>query len=151
MLRSDFRYELPKELIARYPAERRSDSRLLHLDGASGAIRDLHFTDLPRLLQPEDLLVFNDTRVVPARLHGVKDSGGRVELLLERLLGGPRVLAQLRASKPCRPGSGLALPGGARATVIRRAGEFWELEIDTDPSMLFERHGELPLPPYLGR
>jgi S-adenosylmethionine:tRNA ribosyltransferase-isomerase len=151
MLRSEFAYELPPELIARYPPARRGDSRLLHLDGASGAIADRVFAKLPDLLRSGDLLVFNDTRVVPARLYGHKQSGGRIELLLERLAGGRRVRAQLRSSKPARPGTVIELPGACRATVVGRDGDFWELDFDADPVAVFERHGEMPLPPYLGR
>jgi S-adenosylmethionine:tRNA ribosyltransferase-isomerase len=151
MLRREFAYDLPEELIARYPCERRSDSRLLHLDGASGEIRDRRFADLPDLLRRGDLLVLNDTRVLPARLHGVKDSGGRVELLLERALDAHRVLVQLRASKPPRPGSRLTLTGGRRALVAGRHGEFWELRFDDEALTVFERAGEIPLPPYLHR
>jgi S-adenosylmethionine:tRNA ribosyltransferase-isomerase len=151
MLRSDFHYDLPEELIARHPLARRSDSRLLHLDGAGGALADLRFVDLPRLLRPGDLLVFNDTRVVPARLHGRKATGGQVELLLERIVGESRALVQLRSSKPPAPGSRIHLPGGAGATVVGRDGDFWLVEFDGPPAELFERHGEMPLPPYLRR
>jgi S-adenosylmethionine:tRNA ribosyltransferase-isomerase len=151
MLRSDFQYELPDELIARHPAARRSDSRLLHLDGRNGAIVDRQFADLPALLRPGDLLVFNDTRVVPARLHGRKDTGGRVEILLERVLGGLRVLVQMRSSKAPAPGSCLHLPGESTATVVGRQDGFWLLEFDRDPAGIFEQHGEMPLPPYLKR
>ena len=151
MRRSDFRYSLPDELIARYPSERRSDSRLLHLDGRTGAIADRRFAELPALLRRGDLLVVNDTRVVPARIQGRKDSGGRVEILLERVLENRRALVQLRASKPPAPGSLIRLPGDAVATVAARAGEFWELTFAEDPARLFETYGEMPLPPYLGR
>ena len=105
MLRADFHYELPDDLIARHPTARRRDSRLLHLDGTSGAVADRQFADLPQLLRRGDLLVFNDTRVVPARLFGTKETGGRVELMLERVLDGGRALVQLRASKPPAVGS----------------------------------------------
>ena len=151
MLRSEFAYDLPDELIARYPCERRCDSRLLHLDGNAGTIVDRNFTDLPALLRKGDLLVFNDTRVLPARLHGVKDSGGRIELLLERVVDTHRVLAQLRASKPPRPGSGLMLAGKHRAIVVGRRDEFWEVRFADEALAVFERHGEMPLPPYLHR
>ncbi|MDQ1344473.1 MAG: S-adenosylmethionine:tRNA ribosyltransferase-isomerase, partial [Pseudomonadota bacterium] len=145
MLRSDFQYELPDDLIARHPAARRSESRLLHLDGRNGAIVDRQFADLPGLLRPGDLLVFNDTRVVPARLHGHKDTGGRVEILLERVLGGQRVLVQMRSSKAPAPGSRLHLPGDCTAIVVGRQDEFWLLEFDRDPAGIFEQHGEMPL------
>jgi S-adenosylmethionine:tRNA ribosyltransferase-isomerase len=113
MRKSDFNYSLPSGLVAQYPASPRTASRLLHLEGASGAIHDLRFTDLTSLLQAGDLLVFNDTRVIPARLLGHKDSGGRIEVLIERLLDAHRVLAQVRSSKPLRPGQKLILDGGA--------------------------------------
>jgi S-adenosylmethionine:tRNA ribosyltransferase-isomerase len=151
MLRSDFHYELPEELIARHPAARRTDSRLLHLDGRTGAVEDRAFIDLPALLRPGDLLVLNDTRVVPARLHGRKDTGGRIEILLERLAGGTRALVQLRSSKPPTPGSRIHLPGEATASVVAREDDFWLLEFEGDPAAVFERHGEMPLPPYLHR
>ena len=151
MLRSDFHYELPDELIARQPAARRSDSRLLHLDGRTGALADRRFVDLPALLRAGDLLVFNDTRVIPARLHGHKASGGKVELLLERVLGNGRALVQLRSSKPPAPGSVIHLPEGVTATVVDRADDFWLLDFAADPGAIFQQCGEMPLPPYLRR
>ena len=113
MLRSDFQYDLPQELIASQPAARRSDSRLLHLDGATGAVADRRFADLPSLLRGGALLVFNDTRVIPARLHGRKETGGRIEVLLERVFDGGRALVQLRSSKPPAvvPGAACACSG----------------------------------------
>jgi S-adenosylmethionine:tRNA ribosyltransferase-isomerase len=152
MRRADFHYELPDELIARRPAPERSASRLLHLDGATGALVDRRFRDLPGLLRAGDLLVFNDTRVVPARLFGHKrDTGGRVEILLERLLGGPWALVQLRASKPPRAGSTIGFGEGRTLTVEGREDEFWRVRFDVDAHEAFERHGEMPLPPYVGR
>ncbi len=151
MRRADFRYDLPPELIAQSPAPERGAGRLLAIDGAEGTLRDLWFADLLGLLAPGDLLVFNDTRVVPARLHGRKASGGTVELLLERLLGGARFLAQARASKPFRPGTEVLLPAGAVATVIGRRDDMVEFELDRDPAGFFEEHGEVPLPPYIER
>src|SRR4051812_11591240 len=105
MRRSDFHYDLPDALIARHPPAERSGGRLLHLDGRTGVFDDRHVADLPGLLRSGDLMVFNDTRVVPARLFGTKESGGRVEILLERLLGPTRALVQLRSSKPARVGT----------------------------------------------
>ena len=151
MLRADFHYELPDELIARHPVARRSDSRLLHLDGRTGAVADRRFADLPGLLRPGDLMVLNDTRVVPARLYGRKDSGGRVEILLERVQGGASALVQLRSSKPPAIGSVISLDGGGAARVAGRSDDFWVLEFDGEPGPVFERQGEMPLPPYLRR
>jgi S-adenosylmethionine:tRNA ribosyltransferase-isomerase len=151
MRRADFSYPLPRELIARHPLPERTASRLLALDGGSGALRDLRFADFPTLLRPGDLLVVNDTRVLPARLLGRKASGGACELLLERLLDTHRILAQARASKGLRPGTSIALPGGATARVIARHGELHELTLDRDARAYFEAHGSMPLPPYIGR
>jgi S-adenosylmethionine:tRNA ribosyltransferase-isomerase len=151
MLRADFHYELPDDLIARHPTARRRDSRLLHLDGTSGVIADRQFADLPQLLRRGDLLVFNDTRVVPARLFGIKETGGRVELMLERVLDERRALARLRASKPPAVGSRIRLAGDSTATVAGREGEFWVLEFEEAPGAVFERSGVVPLPPYMKR
>ena len=148
---SDFHYDLPESLIARHPAEPRSSSRLLRLDGRTGGRQDLHVRDLPGLLRAGDLLVFNDTRVVPARLYGTKATGGRVELMLERLSGGRVARVQLRASKPCRPGTRIDVDGGAVATVVDRDGDFWRVEFDAPAAEVFERCGEMPLPPYIDR
>ena len=147
---SDFDYELPDELIARYPAPHRTDSRLLALAG-DGHLADLRFPDLPQLLRAGDVLVFNDTRVIPARLRGQKESGGRVEILLERVTGPDAALAQVRASKPARTGTVILLPGAARAEVTGRRDNLFLLEFSTDVEAYLERHGEVPLPPYLGR
>jgi S-adenosylmethionine:tRNA ribosyltransferase-isomerase len=152
MRRADFTYDLPDELIARHPAPERSASRLLHLAGDTGALVDRRFRELPGLLRAGDLLVFNDTRVVPARLYGHKrESGGRVEVMLERLLGGPYALVQLRASKPPRAGSSIELGDGRTLAVESRDDEFWRVRFDVDAHEAFERHGEMPLPPYVGR
>lgn len=151
MQRADFNYELPDALIAREPAPRRADSRLLHLDGSTGAIVDRAFRDLPALLRAGDLLVFNDTRVVPARLYARKATGGRAEILLERVIDGPRALVQLKTSKPPAAGSTLELDGGGQARVAGRDGEFWVLDFGGPAAEVFERQGEMPLPPYLRR
>ena len=143
---SDFDFELPAELIAQHPGPARSASRLLHVrrDGLS----DLRFDALPGLLEPGELLVFNDTRVLRARLRGSKDTGGRIEALVERITSEHEALAQLRASKPPRPGTRLAF-GSAHATVTGRAGEFWKLRFDDPVLAAIDREGELPLPPYI--
>ncbi|HEU4517420.1 MAG TPA: tRNA preQ1(34) S-adenosylmethionine ribosyltransferase-isomerase QueA [Steroidobacteraceae bacterium] len=151
MRRADFSFPLPAELIADRPLPRRGASRLLALDGASGAIRDLAFDDLGKLLRPGDLLVLNDTRVLPARLRGHKASGGACELLLERILEGCRFLAQGRSSKGFAPGTRIALPAGAIAVVVARRGEFHEFELDREALPYFEAHGSVPLPPYVAR
>jgi S-adenosylmethionine:tRNA ribosyltransferase-isomerase len=151
--RSDFHYSLPPELIAQAPLPERAASRLLVLDGASGRLQDRQFSELPDLLRAGDLLVFNDTRVIPARLFGEKDTGGRIELLVERLLDAQRALVQCRASKSPKPGQSLRLEGGARARVLERRGEFYELAFDGDEPLpaLLERIGHMPLPPYIAR
>jgi S-adenosylmethionine:tRNA ribosyltransferase-isomerase len=151
MRRSDFHFELPGELIAQAPLPKRGESRLLVLDGESGELQDRMFADLPSLLRRGDLLVLNDTRVLPARLHARKPSGGRVELLLERLLDARRALFQLKASHKPKADSVLELPGEARARVIGRDGALFELEIDRDVVPFLEAHGQVPLPPYIAR
>jgi S-adenosylmethionine:tRNA ribosyltransferase-isomerase len=151
MDRSEFHYDLPPELIAQAPLRARRLSRLLVLDGASGGLADRRFADLPQLLAAGDLLVLNDTRVLPARLIGRKPTGGRVELLLERITGPQRAIMQLRASHVPRAGAVMELPGGARARVEGRRGQLFELAFDRDVTALLEAHGEVPLPPYIER
>ncbi|HET7607868.1 MAG TPA: S-adenosylmethionine:tRNA ribosyltransferase-isomerase, partial [Gammaproteobacteria bacterium] len=141
MLRSDFHYELPDELIAQAPLPERRASRLLVLDGATGRIDDRLFADLPQLLRAGDLLVFNDTRVLPARVIGRKPTGGRVELLLERLLGPRSALVHLQASHKPAPGSHVELPGGARARIGARRAELTEIELDRDVVAFLEAYG----------
>jgi S-adenosylmethionine:tRNA ribosyltransferase-isomerase len=144
-------YDLPPDRIAQEPPARRGDSRLLVLDGATGAREDRHFQDLPALLRRGDLLVFNDTRVIPARLHGTKDSGGGVEILIERLLGPDRALAHVRASKALRPGRTVQV-GGESLEVVGRHGTLYELACPAgDLTVFLERHGHVPLPPYIRR
>jgi S-adenosylmethionine:tRNA ribosyltransferase-isomerase len=145
---SDFDYELPPELVAQHPAASRTASRLLHLDGRTGALEDLQFPAIIDLLQPNDLLVVNDTRVIKARLHGHKDSGGEVEVLIERIVDSNRALAQVRASKSPKTGRRLVL-GGEEVMVKGRDGEFFELEFPGDVLASLEAHGEIPLPPYI--
>ncbi len=155
MRRSDFHFDLPDELIAQYPAAERTASRLLCLDGNSGALADRRFRDLPQLLRAGDLLVFNDTRVIPARLFGHKETGGKVEVLVERVLDEHRVLAHVRASKSPKPGSCLTLEGGVNAEMLGRQGELFELALSGDGEEsaldLLEAHGHMPLPPYIER
>jgi len=144
---SDFDYELPHELIARYPPTERRGSRLLEV---SAGLRDRQFAELSALLRPNDLLVFNDSRVIPARLHGQKESGGRIELLIERVESDCVALAHLRASKPPKPGSRIIFDD-VNARVLGRAGALYRLEFATSIWALLERSGEVPLPPYLER
>ena len=152
MQRSDFAFELPPELIAQAPLAERAASRLLCLD-AQGEVTDRRFDAVLELLAPGDLLVLNDTRVIPARLVGHKDSGGRIEVLVERVLDERRVLAQLRASKTPRAGAALHLEGAVDARVLGRDGEFFILEFSGDRAALdvLEHHGHMPLPPYIER
>ncbi len=150
MRRSDFEFVLPEELIAQQPLPERSASRLLCLDGAGGPPRDALMRELPELLAPGDLLVFNDTRVVPARLYGTKPSGGRVQMLLERPLDAGRALVQLSSSKGSRPGQRFATAGGT-VQVLRSHGSMWEVQLPAPALEFFERHGLVPLPPYIRR
>jgi S-adenosylmethionine:tRNA ribosyltransferase-isomerase len=148
--RQDFTYSLPPELIAQQPLQERSGSRLLVLDGASASLSDHAMRELPQLLRPHDLLVLNDTRVVPARLLGHKPSGGRVEIFLERALPGTEAVAQLSASKPIRAGLEIDTPGGA-VTVLARECEHWRIRLPAPALEFFERFGAVPLPPYIHR
>ena len=150
MRRQDFSYDLPEELIAQVPLAERSASRMLVLDGPSGALSDRAVRDLPEHLQRGDLLVLNDTRVVAARLVGVKPSGGRVEILLERDLAGYEALAQLAASKPIREGLEVETAGGT-VRVLSREDELWRIALPAPALEFFERWGEVPLPPYIRR
>ena len=151
MFLQDFDFELPAQLIAQAPVAARTASRLLRLDGVSGACTDGQFTQLPSHVARGDVMIFNDTRVIKARLAGAKDSGGRVEVLIERVLAGDRALAQVRASKAPRAGSRLLLAGGVMASVLGRHSEFFELRFEncTDIFALLDQHGEVPLPPYI--
>ncbi len=148
---ADFDYDLPSHLIAQEPLVERTASRLLVVDGPR--LEDRHFADLPQLLRPGDLLVFNDSRVLHARLHGIKDTGGRIEVLIERLVGRHEALAQIRASHAPWPGSRLLLEGVIEVEVMARQDEFFLLRFAgaEDALDLLERHGKLPLPPYIQR
>jgi S-adenosylmethionine:tRNA ribosyltransferase-isomerase len=152
--RADFHYELPEDLIAQQPLAERSASRLLTLDGATGALADRQIRELPGMLREGDLLVFNDTRVIPARLYAVKDSGGKVELLLERPLpsgdAGHLALVHARASKPLRPDMPLQSRGGT-LRVMEKRGDLWVIELPEAALGFFERFGQMPLPPYIRR
>lgn len=145
----DFDYDLPQALIAQHPPEQRSASRLLRVSGST--CTDRRISDLPDLLQPGDVLVFNDTKVLKARLFGTKATGGRIELLVERVLSDRELLAQVRASHSPRPGARLRLADAFEATVVERAQDLFRLRLDGPGNVLelLERHGQLPLPPYI--
>ncbi|MCH1488722.1 MAG: tRNA preQ1(34) S-adenosylmethionine ribosyltransferase-isomerase QueA [Pseudomonadales bacterium] len=153
MNRQDFDYQLPAELIAQHPAQQRSSSRLLQLGRASGEISHRQFTDLLELVQSNDLLVFNDTRVIPARLFGEKDTGGKVEVLIERLTGGTRGMAQIRASKSPKAGAEIRLPEGLALKVVDRIDDMYLIESVGEMSlpMILQAVGHIPLPPYIER
>ncbi len=144
-----FHYELPDELIAQHPSHERTKSRLLHLDRHS-ELHDRQFQDLPDLLNKHDLLIFNDTRVIKARLHGQKSSGGRVEVLIERISSPNTALAHIRSSKSPKSGTQLLLADGqVQAECTGRAGELFELRFNQPLLDLLEQYGRLPLPPYI--
>ncbi len=145
---ADFDFELPPELIAQFPAAARGGSRLLHVD-AAGALHDRHFADLPTLLQPDDLLVMNDTRVIKARLFGSKGSGGKVELLVERVTGEFEALAFIRASHAPKPGSRILLGEGCALEVLARQDDLTLLRFAQPVLNVLDRLGRLPLPPYI--
>ena len=153
MKKSDFDFHLPPELIAQAPLPERSASRLLLLDVERRALQDRMFRDLPGLLRAGDLLVFNDTRVLPARLYGRKESGGAVEILLERVTGAHEAIVQLGVSKKPKEGGRIELADGSHAVVLSREGPFFRLRFEsTEPlERLLRRLGEMPLPPYIER
>ena len=149
MDRAEFHYDLPAELIAQQPLGERAASRILVVDGDS--TEDRRFSDLPGLLRAGDLLVLNDTRVIRARLRGRKPTGGRVEMLLERISGRRTATAQIKASRSPGDGAELRLANGTSARVLGRHGPLFRLEFSTDIEPLLEAHGEIPLPPYIRR
>ena len=153
MQRSDFHFDLPAAQIAQFPGDRRGDSRLLCVDTESAGLRDAAFADFPQLLAPGDVLVFNDTRVIPARLTGHKQTGGKVEVLIERITGPRQALAHVRASKSPAEGVRLFLEDAIEAEVSGRSGDLFQLrfEGDEDVLALLERCGHVPLPPYIKR
>lgn len=148
MFLSDFDFELPDQQIARYPTPDRRGSRLLVV---GHELEDRRFADLIEFLEPGDLLVFNDTRVIRARLKGVKETGGRVELLVERVLSDNECLAQVRASKTPKQGGIISLPGNVKATVLGRENSMFRLQLSEEVMSVLESCGEVPLPPYLNR
>ena len=153
MQKTDFSFELPEQLIARFPQPERSASRLLKLQRQTGEIEHTHFKAVLDAVNPGDLLVFNNTRVIPARLFGQKTSGGKVEVLVERLLDDKRFLAHIRASKAPKPGNRLILEQDAEVEMTSRHGELFELTLLSDEPVLamLERLGHMPLPPYIDR
>ncbi|MBU1438639.1 MAG: tRNA preQ1(34) S-adenosylmethionine ribosyltransferase-isomerase QueA [Gammaproteobacteria bacterium] len=153
MLRTDFSFELPEQLIARYPQPERSASRLLQLNRHTGELKHQHFTDILAAFEQGDLLVFNNTRVIPARLFGQKASGGKIEVLVERILDEKRFLAHVRASKAPKAGNLLLLENDAEVEMVQRHGELFELRVTSDEPVLvmLERLGHMPLPPYIDR
>ena len=153
MQRTDFQFDLPDELIAQFPAQQRSASRLLSLNGRTGDLTDKQFTDIIDLLDPKDLLVFNNTKVIPARLLGQKDSGGKVEILVERIIDEHRVLAHLKSSKSPSAGRRLLIENALDIEVLGRQGALFELRVDSELSVTeaLQKYGRLPLPPYIER
>ncbi|GAA0419393.1 tRNA preQ1(34) S-adenosylmethionine ribosyltransferase-isomerase QueA [Cocleimonas flava] len=152
---SDFSYSLPPELIAQEALEDRTASRLLHLNtGITPAeVHDKHFSDIVDLIQPNDLLIFNDTRVIPARLNGFKESGGKVEVLIERILDDHRALAHIRANKSPKVGGCLLLENAINAEVLDRHDALYEIKFKNEESIfkLLDQYGHIPLPPYIER
>ena len=153
MLLDDFEYRLPQELIAQVPASERGASRLLHLDGSNAELTDRRFRDIVGLVDPGDVIVLNDTRVIKARLAGHKSTGARVEVMVERVLGRDEVLAQIGSNHPTRVGSTIVLAGGAEAAVLGREREFFRLKLAgcDDVHEFLELHGSVPLPLYITR
>ncbi len=149
----DFHFDLPDELIASFPLAERSASRLLQVDGDSGELTHRQFTDVLELIQPGDLMIFNNTRVIPARLFGQKASGGKVEVLIERVLDKKRALAHVRSSRSPKPGTLLTLEGGVEATMVARHENLFELAFEIEGSLInvLETYGHMPLPPYMKR
>lgn len=150
---SDFHFHLPDELIANYPTKNRTDSRLLQMDGKTGEISHRKFSEIVDLLREGDLMVFNNTRVIPARLLGQKESGGKVEVLVERVLDEHSLLAHVRANKSPKPGNILILENAIKAEMLERDGELFKLKFLSDKSVfeLLETYGHMPLPPYIER
>ena len=153
MQRSDFHYDLPEDLVANEPCSTRSASRLLYLDPVQDMVSDRRFDELQDMLEPGDLLVFNNTRVIPARIFGRKSTGGRVEVLIERITGPDSATVHIRASKAPRDGMQLQLDGDLTGIVTGRDGDLFRLSFQGQANLLehLERHGHMPLPPYIRR
>ncbi|BAJ01544.1 tRNA preQ1(34) S-adenosylmethionine ribosyltransferase-isomerase QueA [Shewanella violacea] len=150
---TDFSFELPNELIARYPTPERTSSRLLSLEGNTGQVTDKQFTDILNMVNPGDLMVFNNTRVIPARLFGKKQTGGKLELLVERILDDKSILAHVRCSKSPKVDSIVCLDGGYEMIMLARHDALFELKLVSDKTILevLEEVGHMPLPPYIDR
>lgn len=150
---NDFNFQLPEHLIARYPLEERTASRLLCLDGSNGKIEHAQFSDIQQLIRPGDLMVFNNTRVIPARLNARKETGGKVEVLIERILSATEALAHIRASKSPKPGSRIILEDETSLTVIGRKDNLFHIQSESETNLLeiLEAIGHMPLPPYIDR
>lgn len=150
---SDFSFQLPNELIARHPMAERSASRLLSLDGQTGALQHLNFTDIVDLINANDLLIFNDTRVIPARMFGEKETGGKIEVLVERVLDDKSFLAHVRSSKSPKPGCKLRLENSVDALMVARHGPLFEIKIEHEKNVfaVLDDIGHMPLPPYIDR
>ena len=152
MKKSDFNYNLPDELIAQIPLAQRDASRLLCMGRHTGAINDRYFTDLINLINPDDLLVFNDTKVIPARLYGKKQSGGKIEILIERVINAELAIAHIKASKAPKPGTLIELDEGYACTVLGRVDDLFQLEFSHLNILdLLDKIGHIPLPPYITR
>jgi S-adenosylmethionine:tRNA ribosyltransferase-isomerase len=149
MKTAEFDYVLPEELIAQHPLPERGASRLLHLDGASGAIEDLSFSELPRLVGPNDVVVLNDTRVLKARLFGRKSTGGRIEVFVERIVAECEALALMRSGHPPHPGYRLTVGDGVEVEVLAREDDLYRVRFSEPVAAVLERCGNVPLPPYI--
>lgn len=153
MQKSDFYFYLPEEQIAKYPVEKRTSSRLLCLNGNTGAIQDKHFYDVLDFLEPGDLLVFNNTKVIPARLYGHKSTGGAIEVLVERVLDDHRALVHMKSSRSPKEGAVVEFDNGYTASMLGRDGALFELSFNSEKSIfsILEEIGHIPLPPYIDR
>ena len=149
----DYDYTLPKELIAQYPKAQRTDSRLLYLHRLSGEVEDRQFEDLFELLNPGDLLVLNNSKVMPARLYGRKATGGKVELLLERVISPTEVLSHVKVSKALKPGGVIALSDVVKLVMQERDGALYRFKLEgaDDVFQVMDQFGHMPLPPYMER
>ena len=152
MKKSDFNYNLPDALIAQFPLDQRDGSRLLSMDRHTGAIKDLYFTDIINLLNEDDLLVFNNTKVIPARLYGKKQSGGKIEILIERVINSHQAIAHIKASKAPKPGTLIELDDGYVCTVEGRVDDLFQLDFNHLNILdILDKIGHIPLPPYITR